>query len=351
MAPRQTTAGFTLLEIIVAVAIVAVMAGALTPVIYKQMDAVRSEATTEELRQIKDSLLDFFEDTGRFPSEAEGLSALVADPGVANWRGPYLASGQRNPLEAVTEDAFGRPYVYDLAPRVNPANGADLVVASAGANRSQDMPDNGQTWILGNITQHDDIVCFVSASPLNREKEDNTLAELELLAAAARAHYLNLGSFPNALTDLLGDYIDGGYNNDTFVDAWNGNYLSQIQGGGTPVLRIWSSGPDRQNDNGVDDDLLLEINSAALDNLRNSEGEETEQEVDTIQNAIDSNPGMNLNGSWNSVRVRLGLSDAYRTDEWGEPYHVNVGERVVFSSGPDRDPNTTDDNVPAGVGP
>ncbi len=350
MKTTKQSDGFTLMEVIIAVAIVSIMAGALAPVIYHEINMARSAATSRELDLLKDGLLDFYEDTGRFPAEAEGLAALVTDPGVTGWRGPYIGSGQDDPLTAAVTDPFGRAYLYDLDPTVDPVNSANLVVASMGIDRVQDMPDQAQTWILSHISDHDDIVCFISANPLNREKIDKVLEELDALADAARVYYRTLGSFPDPLSTLQDDYIDSGYQNDAFVDSWNNNYLTQILSGSAPVLQMWSIGPDRQNDGGAADDLLIEINSAVLDNEQSSQNE-TEGEVQVIQNAIDADPGVNLNGSWHSVRIRLGLSAEYETDEWGAPYHVKVAERVIFSSGPDMDENTTSDNIPQGMGP
>jgi general secretion pathway protein G len=54
--------------------------------------------------------LDLFEtDLGRYPTQDEGLAALVEDPGFANWRGPYL-KGELEP------DPWGTPYRYALDP-------------------------------------------------------------------------------------------------------------------------------------------------------------------------------------------------------------------------------------------
>jgi len=252
------------MEVIVAVAIVAVMAGALAPVVFHEINAARNDATAREMARLQDGLLEFYEDTGRFPTQSEGLAALIADPGVTGWRGPYVDGGQRNPFTEVASDAFGESYTYVANPTAVPATSADIILASAGVNRRQDMPDQGQTWVLANVADHDDLVHFVSVGRVNRDKEDESVAELEALADAARAHYLDLGTFPGSLTDLRGDYLDGGYENDAFIDEWNSNYLSTILGGGSPVLRIWSPGPNRQNQNGGGDDLMLEVNSAAL---------------------------------------------------------------------------------------
>lgn len=49
----------------------------------------------------------FAADTGRYPTDAEGLAALTTRPaGVPRWRGPYV--------QRLTNDAWGHPYVYHL---------------------------------------------------------------------------------------------------------------------------------------------------------------------------------------------------------------------------------------------
>jgi general secretion pathway protein G len=48
------------------------------------------------------------EDCGEYPSASDGLNALVVDPGVEGWGGPYLR--QDIPL-----DPWGRPYIYLLS--------------------------------------------------------------------------------------------------------------------------------------------------------------------------------------------------------------------------------------------
>ncbi len=96
--------------------------------VFKELQRAKEEATVAELQAIKSGLEDFFADTGRFPTEAEGLLALVADPGVTGWSGPYVGGGHRNPSEEVASDAFGSNYLYDLTPTTNPAGVAEVLV-------------------------------------------------------------------------------------------------------------------------------------------------------------------------------------------------------------------------------
>ncbi len=344
------------MEIIIAVAVMAILASAVGPMVYRQLQNAKAEATRRELEAIRSALEEYHDDTGTLPGD---LAALVADDGRPGWTGPYLGSDWNDPVNQVNRDAFERAYTYVLNPTVVPAGSADLIVASAGINRSLDLP-SGNTWNLGNISQVDDIVVHISASRLNRGKQEDTLAELEALAEAARNYYRAGSSFPGNLNLLAGSYLDTGFRNDSFTDEWNSPYRASISGSGQNArLRIWSPGPDRSNDNGGGDDLMLEINASAIEagmNNQNNNNEnegtqsETTREVLTLQAALDANPNVNVGSSIDRRDLRrLGLSNDYQKDEWDKSYRVNR-QRQIYSSGPDRDRRTTDDNIPQGVG-
>jgi general secretion pathway protein G len=66
---------------------------------------VRVSAAKSDVAAIEGALGQFSADTGRLPTDAEGLDALLtAPPGLVNWRGPYLQHPAKDP--------WGRPYVY-----------------------------------------------------------------------------------------------------------------------------------------------------------------------------------------------------------------------------------------------
>jgi general secretion pathway protein G len=160
--------GFTLVEVVVAVAIVAILAAAVTPLAFREMSRAREDATLDELASLRQGLLDFYEDTGRFPSEAEGLGALVADPGVSGWQGPYVGGGDGLPLAEATTDAWGGTYLYDLGPVTVPAGAADVVVASGGIDGLVTFGAVGGTWTIDGAG--DDLLSVVAAGPVNRDK-------------------------------------------------------------------------------------------------------------------------------------------------------------------------------------
>ncbi len=342
MRQRPGRTGFTLMEVIVAVAIVAIMAGAVAPVVFKQINAARSEATTRELSSIEAGLLAYYEDTGRFPTEAQGLNALVVDPGVAGWKGPYVQTTGGNPTEMVTRDAFGRAYVYDLAPNTTPAGAASVLVASVGANLAFNGGALNANWNLSALD--DDLVSLVSTGPVDRVNNTEVARELEALAAACRDYFRENAVFPANLAALAG-YIDQGFSGDAFSDPWLTSYSLYQFAGQPPVLRISSFGPDRADDNGADDDLVVIVSSAPPGR------EKSEFELAIAQAALNGNPGLVLTGVWPSDRAALGLSAGFDGDGWGRTYGINTAARYVYSAGPDGNAATTADNIPTGFGP
>jgi len=335
--------GFTLMEVIVAVAIVAIMAGAIAPAVFRQINDARSRVTTEELMQLENGLVEFYADTGRFPSEAEGLAALVVDPGVTGWAGPYLQSPHGNPTEAVANDSFGNPYTYDLAPTTTPADAASALVASAGANTVLDAGSLGGNWDLTDL--QDDLVALASSGPVDRLNTGEAERELQALADACRDYFRENAGFPAALTDLDADYLDRGFGSNAFEDAWHTDYAIYHFAGLPATIRISSFGPDQADDNGGDDDLAVIVSSVPPGRIK------TTLEITVAQAALNANPALPLTGAWATDRAALGLSDGFLADGWGATYGINAGARYVYSAGPDGNGATTADNIPTGFGP
>ena len=88
---RNPRRGISLLEIMVVLAIIALVAGLAAPRIMETFGRAKSQAASIQLQSIKGALQLFYIDVGRYPSEIEGLEALLVEPdGVSGWRGPYL---------------------------------------------------------------------------------------------------------------------------------------------------------------------------------------------------------------------------------------------------------------------
>lgn len=112
-----TDAGFSLLEVLITLMIIALVATLVGPRLMSGLD--RSKTTTAALQSkaLKTALDTMRLDLGRYPTAEEGLSALVVAPANATgWQGPYIDN-------SVPNDPWGRPYLYipsvnDEAPRI-----------------------------------------------------------------------------------------------------------------------------------------------------------------------------------------------------------------------------------------
>lgn len=124
--PKSTKRrGFTLIELIVVMLIIAILAALVVPrVIGRTGDAKRSKALSD-IASFSNLLQQFHADTGRFPTTEEGLNALYVQPAdIQNWKGPYTT-------KPVPPDPWGFDYIYEY-----PGSGGDLtyVLASLGAD-------------------------------------------------------------------------------------------------------------------------------------------------------------------------------------------------------------------------
>jgi general secretion pathway protein G len=99
--------GFTLLELLVVMAIIGLLAGFVAPRYFAQVGKSQVKVTRAQIDAFDKALDQFRLDVGRYPTTEEGLQALVVQPnGEPNWHGPYLKKG-------VPADPWGRPYVYE----------------------------------------------------------------------------------------------------------------------------------------------------------------------------------------------------------------------------------------------
>ncbi|WP_158746998.1 type II secretion system major pseudopilin GspG [Acidisphaera sp. L21] len=128
MAERDDDSGFTLLEILVVIAILGLLIGLVAPAVLRQLGGARVSVAKQSVERLG-SVLDLYKlDIGSYPSTEQGLAALARQPtGVTNWDGPYV-KGDGVPL-----DAWNHPYTYR-----NPSqrSGHDYDLCSLGASGS-----------------------------------------------------------------------------------------------------------------------------------------------------------------------------------------------------------------------
>ncbi|HEX6144122.1 MAG TPA: type II secretion system major pseudopilin GspG, partial [Geminicoccaceae bacterium] len=88
---RRGTDGFTLIELLVVLVILGLLSAFVAPQVLNYLGRAKSDAASAQIQNIA-SILDLYRlDTGRYPTEEEGLSALLEPPpDAATWNGPYV---------------------------------------------------------------------------------------------------------------------------------------------------------------------------------------------------------------------------------------------------------------------
>jgi general secretion pathway protein G len=109
---RRAAAGFTLVELLVVLAILGLLVGIAVPQLFKYFSRAKEDAARIQLQTIASGLDLFLLDLGRYPTDQEGLKALVAaPPSLDRWAGPYVSQ------RSILNDPWGHPYVYHVPGR------------------------------------------------------------------------------------------------------------------------------------------------------------------------------------------------------------------------------------------
>jgi general secretion pathway protein G len=104
---RRNDSGYTLLELLVVLGILAVLTAIATPQLMGYFGKAKTQSAEIQIQNIGTALEMYYMENGSYPSANVGLKALVEAPAEApHWNGPYLKKAQ-NLL-----DPWGHPYQY-----------------------------------------------------------------------------------------------------------------------------------------------------------------------------------------------------------------------------------------------
>ena len=119
--------GYTLTEMLVVLAIIGLIAAVLVPGLIGQLGRARAKSAQMQLDTIAAAVEVFRTDVNRYPTNAEGLNALLAEPaGTDGWTGPYLKNTK------LLQDPWGHPVLYSLS-----SDGLTFTVTSLGRDGAQ----------------------------------------------------------------------------------------------------------------------------------------------------------------------------------------------------------------------
>lgn len=118
--------GFTMVELVAVLIILGLLATVVVRNFVGQTDKARVTTTKTNLKVLHEAVMEFKMDTGFYPTEEEGLYALIEEPmDINGWR----SGGYLNATEIPT-DAWGNEFIYILEPE----SGQPFVIVSYGAD-------------------------------------------------------------------------------------------------------------------------------------------------------------------------------------------------------------------------
>mgnify|MGYP000146566051 FL=1 len=133
--------GFTLIEMMVVVVVIALLGAMIGPTLFSKVQQAEETRVAQDIRVIESALKFYRLDNYRYPTQSQGLESLVKPPstGADKWNGPYL--------EKLPEDPWGVAYSYQ-----NPGtHGKEVEVFTLGVDGQQGGEGSNKDWGNWNI--------------------------------------------------------------------------------------------------------------------------------------------------------------------------------------------------------
>ena len=138
---QRKRSGFTLIEIMVVIVIMGIMAALVVPRVMGSTDDARKAAALADVKNIKTALDLYKLDNTRYPTQQQGLTALVTKPSIAPIPQNFKPNGY---LDKLPQDPWGNDYQYQ-----NPGKHGEIDVYSYGQDGATSSGDKGAS-VVGN---------------------------------------------------------------------------------------------------------------------------------------------------------------------------------------------------------
>lgn len=138
---RKLQRGFTLIEVMVVVVIIAILASIIVPRILSRPEQARVTSAKQDILSIQNALALYKLDNGFYPSTGQGIPALVSKPSGTPEPENYAAGGY---LKKIPVDPWGHHYRY-----LNPGKHSSVDIWSQGPVSGKDAGKEIGNWDIG----------------------------------------------------------------------------------------------------------------------------------------------------------------------------------------------------------
>ncbi|MBI4792756.1 MAG: type II secretion system major pseudopilin GspG [Deltaproteobacteria bacterium] len=122
---RRNQRGFSLMELMIVMVILGLLASLVGPAMFKRLGTAKQKTAKTQIGMLMTALDAYRLDMGHYPTQQEGLEALVVNPGEDKWDGPYLKKG-------VPLDPWDSEYIYQ-----NPGEHGEVDISALGADKQE----------------------------------------------------------------------------------------------------------------------------------------------------------------------------------------------------------------------